>query len=29
LIDEAQIANGEPSEGVYSSKQIIEWSKAK
>jgi hypothetical protein len=29
LIDEAQIANGEPAEGVYSSKQIIEWSKAK
>jgi hypothetical protein len=29
LIDEAQIANGEPSEGVYSSKQIIEWNKTK
>ena len=29
LIDKAQIANGEPTEGVYSSKQLIEWNKAK
>jgi hypothetical protein len=27
LINHNQIANGEPAEGVYSSKQIIEWSK--
>lgn len=27
LIDNAQVANGEPAEGVYSSKQIIDWSK--
>jgi len=27
LIDDAKIANGEPAESVYSSKQIIEWSK--
>jgi len=28
-INDVKIANGEPAEGVYSSKQIIEWNKTK